>query len=124
MQVLDSNIFMQTNKVFEHIILQVWFGWQHDKSQLDRTQRKASEICLRSPLDIYSPHILQIMPGDPKYDQCLSKGHHNEENPCESMTKMAIPSMHCMTNSWKPQIWPVSLSQNNVKIRKITWPLL
>ena len=22
-------------------------------------------------------------------------------------------------NAWKPQIWPVSLSQNNTKIRKI-----
>ena len=35
------------------------------------------------------PHILQIMPGNLKYDRCLWKGHHNEENPCESMTKMA-----------------------------------
>ena len=33
------------------------------------------------------PHILQIMPRNPKYDQFQSKGHHNEENPL-STTKM------------------------------------
>ena len=33
------------------------------------------------------PHILQIMPRNPKYDQFQSKGHHNEENP-QSMTKI------------------------------------
>ena len=35
-----------------------------------------------------------------------------------------IPSMRSPGNAWKPQIWPVSLSQNSVKIRKINrpWP--
>ena len=33
------------------------------------------------------PHVLQIMPRNPKYDQFQSKGHHNEENP-QSMTKI------------------------------------
>ena len=36
------------------------------------------------------------------------KGHHCEENP-QSMTKMAR----------NPQIWPISLSENSTKIRKI-----
>ena len=57
------------------------------QAQLDSTRLKASEICLRSPLDIYSQQVLQIMPRDPKYDQFQPKGHHNEENP-QSMTKM------------------------------------
>ena len=43
---------------------------------------------------------------NPKYDQFQSKGHHNEENR-QSMTKIR-----------KPQIWPISLSQNNAKIRE------
>ena len=34
------------------------------------------------------PHVLQMMPKNPKYDQIQSKGHHNEENP-QSMTQMA-----------------------------------
>ena len=33
------------------------------------------------------PHVLQIMPRNPKYDQFQPKGHHNEENP-QSKTKM------------------------------------
>ena len=33
------------------------------------------------------PHVLQIMPRNPKYDQFQPKGHHNEENP-QSTTKM------------------------------------
>ena len=33
------------------------------------------------------PHILQIMPRNPKYDQFQPKGHHNEKNP-QSTTKM------------------------------------
>ena len=33
------------------------------------------------------PHVLQIMPRNPKYDQFQSKGHHNEEN-LQSTTKM------------------------------------
>ena len=35
----------------------------------------------------FTPHILQIMPRNPKYDQFQPKGHHNEENP-QSTTKM------------------------------------
>ena len=54
------------------------------------------------------PYVLQIMPRNPKYDQFQPKGHHNEENP-QSTTKMP----------GKPQILPVSLSQNSIKIRKI-----
>ena len=49
--------------------------WEH--SQLDRTRRKASEICLRPPRHLLS-HILQIMPRNPKYDQFQGKGHHNK----------------------------------------------
>ena len=33
------------------------------------------------------PHVLKIMPRNPKYDQFQSKGHHNEEN-SQSMTKI------------------------------------
>ena len=33
------------------------------------------------------PHVLQILPRNPKYDQFQPKGHHNEENP-QSTTKM------------------------------------
>ena len=33
------------------------------------------------------PHVLQIMPKNPKYDQFQPTGHHNEENP-QSTTKM------------------------------------
>ena len=33
------------------------------------------------------PHVLQIMPRNPKYDQFQPKGHHNEEN-LQNMTKM------------------------------------
>ena len=33
------------------------------------------------------PHVLQIMPRNPKYDQFQPKGHHNEENP-QITTKM------------------------------------
>ena len=101
------------------------------------------------------PHVLQIMPRNPKYDQFQSKGHHNEENP-QSMTKIpkfdplreviivpklekltnydhnllssemlknqhakcqAISSMGSPGNAWKPQIWPIWLSQNSTKIR-------
>ena len=47
------------------------------------------------------------MPRNPKYDQFQPKGHHNEENPEHNQ------------NAWKPQILPVSLSQNSIKIRKI-----
>ena len=35
------------------------------------------------------PHVLQIMPRNPKYDQFQPKGHHNEENP-QSATKMPV----------------------------------
>ena len=35
----------------------------------------------------------------------------------------AISSMGFPENAWKPRIWPVSLSQNSTKIRKITRPL-
>ena len=63
------------------------------------------------------PHLLQIMPRNPKYDQFQPKGHHNEENP-QSMTKMpGNPKFY--QNAWKPQILPISLSQNSIKIRKI-----
>ena len=55
------------------------------------------------------PHVLQIMARNPKYDQFPPKGHHNEEYP-QSTTKMP----------WKPQIWPISLSQNSIKIWKIS----
>ena len=48
------------------------------------------------------------MPRNPKYDQFQPKGHYNEENP-QGTTKMP----------GKPQILPVSLSQNSIKIRKI-----
>ena len=33
------------------------------------------------------PHVIQIMPRNPKYDQFQPKGHHYEENP-QSMSKM------------------------------------
>ena len=33
------------------------------------------------------PHVLRIMPGNPKYDQFQSKGHHDEKN-SQSMTKI------------------------------------
>ena len=35
------------------------------------------------------PHVPQIMPRNPKYDQFQPKGHHNEENP-QSTTKMPV----------------------------------
>ena len=35
------------------------------------------------------PHILQIMPRNPKYDQFQPKAHHSEENP-QSATKMPV----------------------------------
>ena len=35
------------------------------------------------------PHVLQIMPRNPKYDQFQPKGRHNEENP-QSATKMPV----------------------------------
>ena len=47
------------------------------------------------------------MPRNPEYDQFQPKGHHNEENPEHDQ------------NACKPQILPVSLSQNSIKIRKI-----
>ena len=34
----------------------------------------------------------------------------------------AISSIGFPENAWKPQIWPVSLSQNSTKIRQITGP--
>ena len=39
-------------------------------------------------------------------------------------TFQAISSMGFPENAWEPQIWPVSLSQNSAKIRKINrpWP--
>ena len=43
------------------------------------------------------------MPRNPKYDQFQPEGHHNEENP-QSTTKMP----------GKPQMLPVSLSQNSM----------
>ena len=58
--------------------------------ELDRTRRKASEICFRPPPPPprhWLPHVLKIMPRNPKYDQFQSKGHHNEEN-SQSMTKI------------------------------------
>ena len=55
--------------------------WEH--SQLYSTQRKASEICLRPPLNIYSHTFSR----NPTYDQYQPKDHYNEENP-QSMTKM------------------------------------
>ena len=35
-----------------------------------------------------------------------------------------IPPIHCHENAWKLNIWPVSLSQNSAKMRKIIrlWP--
>ena len=39
------------------------------------------------PLCHLLPHVLQIMPRNPKYDQFQSKGHHNGEN-AQSTTKM------------------------------------
>ena len=33
------------------------------------------------------PHVLEIVPRNPKYDQFQPKGHHNQENP-QSTTKM------------------------------------
>ena len=56
---------------------------QHLSDQLDSTRRKASEICLRPPLDIYSHTFSR----NPIYDQYHPKDQHNEENP-QSMTKM------------------------------------
>ena len=53
------------------------------QNKLDSTRRKASEICLRPPLDIYSHTFFR----NPTYDQYQPKGHHNEENP-QGMTKM------------------------------------
>ena len=53
------------------------------KKILDSTQRKASEICLRPPLDIYSHTFSR----NPTYDQYQPKDHYDEENP-QSMTKM------------------------------------
>ena len=79
------------------------------------------------------PHVLLIMPRNPKYDQFQSKRHHNEENP-QSLTQLvlkvitihqhkkfqAISSMGPLANAQKPQIWPLSLSQNSAIISKIT----
>ena len=39
-----------------------------------------------SPRHLF-PHVLHIMPRNPKYDKFQPKGHHNEENP-QSMIKM------------------------------------
>ena len=55
------------------------------------------------------PHILQILPRNPKYDQFHWKGHRYKENP-ESITKM----------TGKPHIWPVSLRHNSANSRKIS----
>ena len=45
------------------------------------------------------PHILQIMPRNPKYDQFQPKGHYNEENP-QSTTKMpGNPKFYRFTKS-------------------------
>ena len=56
------------------IFVSIWF-------QLDRTYMPPL------PPRHLLPHVLQIMPRNPKYDQFQSKGQHNEENP-QSMTKV------------------------------------
>ena len=56
------------------IFVSIWF-------QLDRTYMPPP------PPWHLLPHILQIMPRNPKYDQFQSKGHHNEEN-LQSMTRV------------------------------------
>ena len=42
----------------------------------------------RSPTRHLLPHVLQIMPSNPRYDQFQSRWHHSESNP-QSITKMA-----------------------------------
>ena len=55
------------------------------------------------------PHVLQIMPRNPKYDQFQPKGHHNEENP-QSMTKMP----------GNPKFYPFHLVKIASKLEKST----
>ena len=86
-------------------LLQVsWFLVQvHNKTELDAKRRKYASATSCHLL----PHVLQIMPRNPKYDQFQSKRHHNQENP-QCTTKMpGNPNLTYFT------------SENGVKIRKI-----
>ena len=57
-------------------VWQIWgWNWMNFRIKLDSTRRKASEICLRPPLDIYSHTFSR----NPKYDQYQQKDHHNEK---------------------------------------------
>ena len=61
--------------------------WGHSfQGTRQNSTQSVGNMPLPSPRHLL-PHVLQIMPRNPKYDQFQPKGHHNEENP-QSMTKM------------------------------------
>ena len=74
---IDSPYTVPVIHIFD--IIQVSLNW----TELDAKRWKYAS----APLRHWLPHVLQIMPRNPKYDQFQPKGHHNEENP-QSMTKM------------------------------------
>ena len=59
--------------------------WRHCNVTRQHSTQSVGNMPPPSPRHLF-PHVLQIMPRNPKYDKFQPKGHHNEENP-QSMTK-------------------------------------
>ena len=108
--------------------------------ELDRTQRKASEISLRSPLDIYFQEFSRQCPETPNMNSFMKpKWCQKEENQqtmtiIESVLKVVRTHQHAKFqgnssmcspgNARNPQILHVTRSQNSTKIRTINRPWL
>ena len=97
-----------------------WTGWNNQEMQdsqgvntyhfqLDSTYHfQLGNMPPPSPWHLL-PHVLQIMPRNPKYDKFQPKGHHNEENP-QSMTKMP----------GNPKFYPFHLVKIALQLEKST----
>ena len=63
-------------------------------------------------------HEVKIVPKLEKSTNCDHNLLSSEDAPEYQHAKcQAISSMDAPENAWKPQIWPISLSQNSTKIR-------
>ena len=96
--------------------------YQHAKFQTIPSMRSAENA---QKLQIWSVSLSQNdakrrkMNGPwPKSDHCRWSGYISRQN------FRLFPLMHSPANARKPHIWPVSISQNSDKIRKINKPQL
>ena len=85
------------------------FYSQRNKINKNQTEQSGGNMPPLPPRQLL-PHIIQIMPRNPKYDQFQWKGHHHEEYP-QSTTKINI----IWSFSYRFWRWSGYISMQNVR---------